>query len=183
MLNRLFHPCLCSTCSRHPCSTCTHLFVALILIVKAEISGPGSFPIRTCFSSVARTLELYFRLNSCRLKWSLPPTASSHRLPPFWVSVLLLLLCCLPTLKVGPASADSPEGPIGVSSVTLDTTKAAHFLARMVLLALMNWRKAQSRGLWLWVPLFHFSVWTPAPRNTYIQYGWNCLACTDGKSD
>lgn len=112
MLKSPFHPCLCSTCSCHPYSTCTHLFVALILIVKAEISGPGSFPNRTCSSSVAGAPELYFRLNSCRLKWSLPPTVSSHSLPPCWVSVLLLLLCYLHTLKVAPAPAESLEDPI-----------------------------------------------------------------------
>jgi len=146
MLNSLFHPCLCSTFSWHPPSTFSLCHWSHFKIWDIQDLSPTGL----VSPLLPGHWSYIFRLNSCRLKWSLPPTARSHRLPPSWVSILLLLLCCLPTLKVAPASAEPLEYPICVSSVILDTVRAAHFLARIVLLVLMNSRKAwSSKDIWL----------------------------------
>lgn len=128
---------------------------------------PRIFPQQDLFLLCCQSTGVYLRLNSCRLKWSSPPTSRSHRLTPCWMGALLLLHHCLPTVGVSPVPAESLEGSINASSVILHR-RTAHFLASTVLLVLVNRRKAwSSRDLFLFS--FHFSVWTPVPRNMHLQ--------------
>lgn len=110
------------------------------------------FPQQDLFLLCCQGNGLYLRINSCRLKWSPPPTARNQRLTPCWMGVLLLLHHCLSNLRVPPAPADSLEGSINASSVILHR-RAAHFLASIVLPVLINRRKAWSERV-----LFMFFV-------------------------